>query len=827
VKRNILKLLSVILSAALILTFMPAPVTAQAVSGISNTTTLADGAYTPSSFTFSGGTGKVKLTCPEISVTGGKAYAQIVFNSIYFTKLKSSGTEYAAAVDKKAGTSTFRIPAALNTTMEVIGTTTAMSVPHDVNYKLKISITEPLLDSATAELDNTTAIANAVYRPDSFKYSGGTGKVKLTCPQITVRGGRAYATIVFSSRYFTKLKTDGRVYSSKVNVAANTSEFVVPFKVNSSYTIIGTTTAMSAAHDIAYSVRAGLSSGSKVITPGGKTTPGDKKNDKIKKARKLRDGTYKIRTEVTGKMFYIYPKSASKHYSILTIKNGRITAVITLDGQGYDYVYMGTKSRADKAPKSSWSKFSAKNGFYSYKIKVSRLDKKLNISGHSRKYNQWFGDRTIIFYSGTAKRVKAGTTATGSKKRKQASRTNKKSTVVSARKSTAAVNNGTKLKDGTYTPDQFSWSGGSGRLTYIKCTRIRVSGGQAYATIVFGSSSYDSLKASGHVYSKSGSGLSTFVIPVRLNANNTIIGRTTAMSQAHWIEYTIYPYVAGAAAGKSGGSAKVSADKITKKAPAITGLKYISAEKIKNAKYFKIFNYEKGIKLIEINVTEGTGLKGKSGTAVSSNGEVEYDEEGNPIARSQHEITEELYKNKVVNYLLVPAGVEVPAGLDKTYVIVRTPAKRTYLASGSALEFIGALGCRSSISLSGIKKRGLTYAGSYTDPQYSMLVRDKTQLCILPSSALPAKLKKPDNIIEWIIWIFTRNGKEKEQAAQKKQLRAVEKSFTALDIPVIIDRSKDEKTRLATAEWVKVYGAVYGCEKTADKIYEEDVKNEK
>ncbi len=37
---------------------------------------------------------------------------------------------------------------------------------------------------------------------------------------------------------------------------------------------------------------------------------------------------------------------------------------------------------------------------------------------------------------------------------------------------------------------------------------------------------------------------------------------------------------------------------------------------------------------------------------------------------------------------------------------------------------------------------------------------------------------------------------------------------------MILDRSKDEKDVLAKYEWSKVYGALFGCEKEASKLYE-------
>lgn len=60
------------------------------------------------------------------------------------------------------------------------------------------------------------------------------------------------------------------------------------------------------------------------------------------------------------------------------------------------------------------------------------------------------------------------------------------------------------------------------------------------------------MKANGNVYypsSKTGSSTS-FVIPVELNKNNTIVGMTTAMSAAHEIKYTIFVYIAEAAKAK-------------------------------------------------------------------------------------------------------------------------------------------------------------------------------------------------------------------------------------------------------------------------------------
>ena len=45
-------------------------------------------------------------------------------------------------------------------------------------------------------------------------------------------------------------------------------------------------------------------------------------------------------------------------------------------------------------------------------------------------------------------------------------------------------------------------------------------------------------------------------------------------------------------------------------------------------------------------------------------------------------------------------------------------------------------------------------------------------------------------------------------------------------IPMLVDRSADEKTDLAKAEWLKVYGVIFGCEDQANELFQQMVKAE-
>ena len=103
-----------------------------------------DGTYVPTMFTVSGGTGKVKITCPEVVLTEGAAQAQIEFSSPHYEWVKADGVQYDPenADDADRGNSVFRIPVRLDEEMKISGLTTAMSEPHEIEYTVFISLTQ-------------------------------------------------------------------------------------------------------------------------------------------------------------------------------------------------------------------------------------------------------------------------------------------------------------------------------------------------------------------------------------------------------------------------------------------------------------------------------------------------------------------------------------------------------------------------------------------------------------------------------------------------------------------------------------------------------------
>ncbi len=98
----------------------------------------ADGAYTPDEFIFTGGTGRVSISCPKVMVTGGEVSAEIVFSSRNYTKVRIGETEYSAKYMEEGAV--FTVPVKLNRAFSIFATTMAMSKVHEIEYRLYIGL---------------------------------------------------------------------------------------------------------------------------------------------------------------------------------------------------------------------------------------------------------------------------------------------------------------------------------------------------------------------------------------------------------------------------------------------------------------------------------------------------------------------------------------------------------------------------------------------------------------------------------------------------------------------------------------------------------------
>jgi len=101
---------------------------------------IKDGLYKPSSFSWSGGSGRVELTCGEVRISGGEAVAEITFSSPNYEYVRVTEDHISGVYTED--TSTFLVPVKLDQDTEIIGCTSAMSTPHEITYTLHISLNE-------------------------------------------------------------------------------------------------------------------------------------------------------------------------------------------------------------------------------------------------------------------------------------------------------------------------------------------------------------------------------------------------------------------------------------------------------------------------------------------------------------------------------------------------------------------------------------------------------------------------------------------------------------------------------------------------------------
>lgn len=665
-------------------------------------------------------------------------------------------------------------------------------------------------DSETAVVDNSTTLADGIYQPEQFSFSGGSGKVTIACTKIVVENGKAYAYIRFSSSSYTSLKASGQRYAKR-NDSGSYSEYVIPIQLNKDNPIIGTTTAMSTAKDVVYTIHAVLSETAQ--TESEKQTESESESEAQTESEtqgganvdlnQLQNGTYRVNVESSAKMFRVTN-------CVLTYKDGAMTAAITLSGTGYDKLFLGSAADAAKASADQLVGYTADAaGAYVFTIPVTALNTPIAVAAHSSKNDTWY-DRELTFSSNGMQLIDL-TQETEQTEKETEKKDDKKAEKESTYEKdlsggTSRVDSSTGLADGVYTPDSFSWSGGSGR-TSITCTKVTVTGGQAYATIVFGSSNYGYVKANGNKYFPTyGANTSSFTIPVKLNANNTIIGMTTAMSAAHEVTYSIYIYIAGADKKASGTETKVDKDKLSEEAPELIGLTYEEEEKIENAEYFRIYHYEQGITLIEVDMTSETEKTDSETTAAEEENTEKAETTAAEITDTDEETAEnatdselsdaeneseetkdalaelcELYKNKVVRYLVVPEEVEIPIALEKEMIVIQTPVESIYTDSEQAVTYLEQLEKEELITVKNEE------AG--TKPEYKELILNKCDLALLDDAFL-----EPDS---------------------ESLFEEVTERLTTLGIPVLVDRSKQEESEAAQAEWLKVYGVIFGCQEEA------------
>ena len=153
-------------------------------------------------------------------------------------------------------------------------------------------------------------------------------------------------------------------------------------------------------------------------------------------------------------------------------------------------------------------------------------------------------------------------------------------------------------------------------------------------------------------------------------------------------------------------------------------------------------------------------------------------------------------------YLVVPKGAKAPDGLADDVVVLQQPLDNIYLAASDTMCLIDALGQLEHISVSGIKledwfiesavkameEGGMVYGGKYNMPDYELITSKRCPLAIESTMINHA----PD----------------------------VKEKLQDLGVNVFTELSSYEPEPLGRAEWVKVYGVLFGCEEKAQELFD-------
>lgn len=343
---------------------------------------------------------------------------------------------------------------------------------------------------------------------------------------------------------------------------------------------------------------------------------------------------------------------------------------------------------------------------------------------------------------------------------------------------------------------RFTWSGGSGRIS-ISCTDVTEENGEYQATLHFENTSgreasFDRVRVNGTVYE----GKNTFTIPVILNEDMSIEGRTTAMSEPHWITYTIRIGEAGTEAQQTDWNV------LDETAPGIEGLTAEEDQEAAAAEHLRIFRYRGGIRLLEEEIGSGgsAGPGEAAGAAEAKDTESVETEPADAEGAEQMGAVPDPYRAQVLRYLVLPPGADAPAGLDPHFILIRQPVGSAYVLSESALKILGEMNLLSSVGMTGLEEDELPDELRQAASEKKIENLGRTGSWDLKNMVL----KKTSLVIE-------SSDILKDPVSYCDQAQ----SAVMLDIPMVVDLSGEEQEETAGTAWKTFYGAIFGGEEAA------------
>ena len=222
----------------------------------------------------------------------------------------------------------------------------------------------------------------------------------------------------------------------------------------------------------------------------------------------IKDGTYDVSVESSSSMFRIDECE-------LTVKDGEMTATMTMGGKGYLKVFMGTGEEAVEAEEEDYIPYEEDSlGLHTYTVPVEALNQAIDCAAFSKDREKWY-DRTLIFHASSIP-------------------------VDALEEGVVTTVESLGLADGIYSVE-VSLEGGSGKASIESPTTLVVENGEAQVEITWSSPNYDYMKLDDVKYELADQeGNSNFILPIQVfDWNIAVIADTIAMSEPHEIAYTI------------------------------------------------------------------------------------------------------------------------------------------------------------------------------------------------------------------------------------------------------------------------------------------------
>lgn len=216
-------------------------------------------------------------------------------------------------------------------------------------------------------------------------------------------------------------------------------------------------------------------------------------------AHELENGVYEISVDSSSSMFRVVK-------CLLTVEDGAMSAAMTMSGNGYGMVYMGTGEEALADSEDKYIPFVLEeNGAKTFTVPVEALNVECDCAAWSIRKEKWY-DRVLVF---EAEEIKPYVEIP-------------------------------ELSEGAYSIE-VQLHGGTGRAEIQSPTELSIEGDTMSATIVWSSPFYEYMLIGDERYEPvQNEGNSTFVIPIVLNEEMAVSASTVAMSQPYLIDYSLF-----------------------------------------------------------------------------------------------------------------------------------------------------------------------------------------------------------------------------------------------------------------------------------------------